>query len=130
MFVSSLAFNRFYEGIIDYLALHKYADRQQLHDASSDGRASPGGRFTTILDELVDLDFVERYNNDSTLTRKVMLDTQDKVDLFLERNPKYARYTVETALITTEPAPDGIRNEGYFTYMIDTEQLFKASSAL
>jgi hypothetical protein len=255
VFVSSLAFNRFYEGIIDYLALHKYADRQQLHDALSDGRASPGGSFTTILDELVDLDFVERYvpittrnsarshqaryaisdeylqfyyrmiaprkrdidrgkfatnpgnainrqdfskllgfaferwcrkhedliaqhmrfggvvdythgswydkskaqsslardaqidlmyirkdskliiceikyNNDSTLTRKVMRDTQDKVDLFLERNPKYARYTVETALITTEPAPDGIRNEGYFTYMIDTEQLFKASSAL
>jgi uncharacterized protein len=64
-----------------------------------------------------------KYNNESTLTRQVIRDMQQKVDLFLAGNPKYARYTVETALITTEPAPEPIRREGYFTYLVASEEL-------
>jgi hypothetical protein len=65
-----------------------------------------------------------KYNNESALTRKVIHDTQEKVDRFLEGNPKYARYTMETALITTEPVAQVIRNEGYFNYLVDAGKMF------
>lgn len=66
-----------------------------------------------------------KYNNESTLTQQVIRDVQEKVDAFLAANPKYARHTVETALITTEPAPQAIAREGYFTYLITAEQLLE-----
>ena len=54
---------------------------------------------------------------------------QAKVDAFLAANPRYARYTVETALITTEPVPENIRLEAYFTYLVTGSDLLAASQA-
>ena len=68
-----------------------------------------------------------KYNNESVLTRQVIRDVQQKIDLFLAANPKYMRYTVETALITTEPIPESIRREGYFTYLVTSEELISAA---
>jgi uncharacterized protein len=249
VFVSSLSANRFYEGIVDYLARQKSATRNELYRALTKGESgTPGGSFSAVLEELVQLDFVERelpvtttiaravasrkaaeprharyviadeylqfyyrfidrraadidkgkfsknpaqtisrgdfsklmgfsferwcrkneyliarrlrfggvveyaygpwyekdsvqidlifirkdsklivceikYNNETVLTRQVIRDVQQKLDLFLAANPKYARYTAETALITTEPAPESIRREGYFTYLVTSEEL-------
>lgn len=251
VFVSSLATNRFYEGIIDYLAHHGSATRSDLYQALSKrhGR-SPGGSFSQILEELVELDLIERtvpitvaqstvdparsrlarysladeylhfyysfiqgrkvdidkgkyrnnpvaalnphdfsqlmgysferwcrrneqliaehlrfggvveyaygpwykpgmaqidlmfirkdskliiceikYNNESELGRQVIRDVQKKVDAFLASQPRYARYTLETALITTEPVPDTLKNEGYFTYLVTAEQLLATARA-
>jgi hypothetical protein len=69
-----------------------------------------------------------KYNNESTLNRQIIRDVQQKVDLFLAANPKYVRYTAETALITTEPAPEAIRREGYFNYLITSEDLIALAS--
>jgi len=52
---------------------------------------------------------------------------QAKVDSFIQHNPRYRRYTFETALVTTEPVADKLAGEGFFTYFIDGEQLFAAS---
>ena len=68
-----------------------------------------------------------KYNNESTLTRQVIRDVQAKVDAFIAANPKYGRYTVETALITLEPAPEAVTREGYFTYLITAEQLLECA---
>src|SRR5262249_28922066 len=68
-----------------------------------------------------------KYNNESRLTREVIRDIQEKVDMFLSKNPKYARYTVETALITTEPVPESLRNEAYFTYLVTSEELVRVA---
>jgi hypothetical protein len=252
VFVSSLSGNRFYEGIIDYLARHKSATRNTLHKALTRGQsAAPGGSFSAVLQELVDLDFVERhvpvtlapkgadparsrqaryaiadeylhfyycfiekrkadidkgkyasnpvaavnrqdfsklmghsferwcrrnehliarhlgfggvvdysygpwyekdsaqidlmfirkdsklivcevkYNNESPLTRQVIREVQGKVDAFLASHPKYARYTVETALITTEPVPQSLQQEAYFTYLVTGADLLAAARAL
>jgi len=70
-----------------------------------------------------------KYNNESVLTRQVIHETQEKVDTFLRSHPKYARYTVETALITTEPVPESIRLEAYFTYLVTSADLFAAARA-
>ena len=64
-----------------------------------------------------------KYNNESTLTKQVLRDMQTKADQFLKINPRYARYTIETALITTEPAPAALQREGYFTYLIVSDDL-------
>ncbi len=42
-------------------------------------------------------------------------------------NPKYGRYTVETALITLEVGPEAVTREGYFTYLITAEQLLECA---
>jgi hypothetical protein len=70
-----------------------------------------------------------KYNSDTRLRRQVILDVQDKVDAFLACNPRYARYSVETALITMEPVPDAPKNEGYFTYLITSEQLLATAAS-
>ena len=70
-----------------------------------------------------------KYNNESTLSRQVIRDVQQKLDLFLTANPKYVRYTAETVLISTEPAPEAIRREGYFTYLVTSEELIALASA-
>jgi Archaea bacterial proteins of unknown function len=71
-----------------------------------------------------------KYNNESTLSRQIIRDVQQRLDLFLAANPKYARYTAETVLITTEPAPEAIRREGYFTYLVTSEELIALASAI
>lgn len=53
-----------------------------------------------------------KFNSDADIPRQVFRDVQQKIDLFLAANPKYGRYSIETVLISTEPAPDAIRNEG------------------
>ena len=40
-----------------------------------------------------------------------------------------SRYTVETALISTEPPPDSIRNEGWFRYVVTREELIATAVA-
>jgi AAA+ ATPase superfamily predicted ATPase len=249
VFVSSMAANPYYEGIINHLAQHRSATRSQIYKAltKEEGKV-PGGTFSAMLDELVELDFVTRslpvtakiarataarrpaeprnaryvicdeylqfyyrfidrltedidtglyqknptqainrsdfstlmgfsferwcrknahliarrlgfagvvkyshglwykkdsaqidlmyirkdsviiiceikFNNDSVLTRQVIRDVQEKADLFIAGESKYARYTIETALISTEPAPDAIRDEGYFNYFVTSEEL-------
>ena len=47
--------------------------------------------------------------------------------MFLSKNPRYARHTVETAPITTEPVPESLRNEAYFTYLVTSEELVRAA---
>ena len=46
------------------------------------------------------------------------------MDRFIANNPKYRRYTLETALITTEPVSEMLAAEGFFTYLIVGEELF------
>lgn len=250
VFVSSLAANRFYEGIIDHLARRGPSSRRELYKAlSREHTGTAGGSFSRVLDELVELDLVERllpvtkastisnpsrshharyvladeylrfyytfieprksdidngkyarnpvaalnrldfsqamglsferwcrrneqliarhlrfegvveyahgpwykpgatqidlmfirkdfkiiiceikYNSDTRLRRQVILDAQEKVDVFLENNPRYARHTIETALITIEPVPDALQNEGYFTYLITSDQLLATAA--
>jgi hypothetical protein len=41
-----------------------------------------------------------KYNNDAPVNRKVIKEVQEKLDRFIANNPKYRRYTLETALIT------------------------------
>jgi len=69
-----------------------------------------------------------KYNNDTPITRKVIGQVQEKVESFIEHNPRYRRHTFETALITAEPAPDKLAAEGFFTYLIDGKQLFTEPS--
>jgi hypothetical protein len=64
-----------------------------------------------------------KYNNDAPLSRTVIHETQEKLDSFLKNNPKYRRYTLETALVTTEPVSGSLAEKSYFTYLIDAEQL-------
>jgi hypothetical protein len=62
MLVSSLAANRFYEDILDHLARHGHATREALHQATDGGhRSKAGGSFTAALQDLVEVDFVEKY---------------------------------------------------------------------
>jgi hypothetical protein len=68
-----------------------------------------------------------KYNDGSELDRNVIYETQGKVDRFLKENPKYARHTMETALITTKPAPEAIRNDGFFAHLIDAKKLFETA---
>jgi len=246
IFVSSLAANRSYEEVLDYLAKHRYATRDGLHRALHRTSRYAGGSFTTVLQELVDVGFVEKYapltvknprtsrmarygigdeylhfyyrfidpklsaidagkfdgnpstavnpqdfsklmgysferwcrknealiagqmrfggvvnylhgpwyaksdrdadgaqidlmyirkdskiilceikyNNEAPVTRKVIGETQSKLDRFIEHNPQYRRYTFETALITSEPASETLAAEGFFTYLITAEELF------
>lgn len=70
-----------------------------------------------------------KYNNDTPLDRHVLRDVQQKINAFLADTPRYARYTVETALISTEPVPDSLKNEGYFTYLITADQLLATAHA-
>ena len=65
-----------------------------------------------------------KYNNQAPVTRKVIAETQSKLDRFIEHNPQYRRYTFETALITSEPASETLAAEGFFTYLITAEELF------
>lgn len=62
VFVSSMRGSRFYEGIVDHLARHGPATRSQLYQALTGGdeHDTPGGSFSRILEELVELDLVER----------------------------------------------------------------------
>ena len=69
-----------------------------------------------------------KFNNESTITREVIREVQQKIDLFIAAQPKYARYTIETALISTEPAPAAIRHEGYFTYLVTSEELIAVAA--
>jgi uncharacterized protein len=69
-----------------------------------------------------------KFNNESTLTRDVIRDVQKKIDIFMAAKPKYATYTVETALISTEPAPSAIRDEGYFTYLVTSQELLAVAN--
>lgn len=56
-----MAANRFYEGIIDYLARQKSASRPELYKTLTKGESgTPGGSFSEVLEELIELDFVER----------------------------------------------------------------------
>lgn len=254
VFVSSMAANPHYEGIIDYLARHRSATRNEIYRALTTGETRiPGGSFSAMLEDLVELDFVTRslpvttkiaraaaakrpaeprnaryvicdeylqfyyrfidriaedidsglyqknptqaisrsdfstlmgfsferwcrknahliarrlgfggvvkynhgpwyqkdsvqidlmyirkdsvviiceikFNNDSALTREVIPDVQEKIDLFIAAEPRYARYTIETALISTEPAPSAIRDEAYFTYLVTSEELLAVAS--
>jgi hypothetical protein len=54
----------------------------------------------------------------------VIAETQSKLDRFIEHNPRYRRYTFETALITSEPASEALAAEVFFTYLITAEELF------
>ena len=63
-------------------------------------------------------------NNDAPVNRKVIKEVQEKLDRFIASNPKYRRYTLETALITTEPVSEKLAAEGFFTYLIVGEELF------
>jgi hypothetical protein len=65
-----------------------------------------------------------KYNNEAPVTRKVIAEVRRKVDRFIECNPQYRRYTIETALITTEPVTETLAAEGFFTYLIDAGRLF------
>jgi len=65
-----------------------------------------------------------KYNNDAPVNRKVIKEVQEKLDRFIANNPKYRRYTLETALITTEPVSEKLAAEGFFTYLIVGEELF------
>jgi hypothetical protein len=65
-----------------------------------------------------------KYNNDAPVNRKVIKEVQEKLDRFVANNPKYRRYTFETALITTEPVSEKLAAEGFFTYLIAGEELF------
>jgi hypothetical protein len=249
IFVSSLAANRFYQDVLDFLARHRQASREELHKAISGKRtAYAGGSFTDVLDELVEVGFVEKYapltvanprtshaaryaiadeylhfyyrfienkigaidagkfisnpssglnrqdfnklmgfsferwcrknealiarhmkfggvvdylhgawyersgtnsvglqidlmyirkdskiilceikyNSDAPVNRKVIKEVQEKLDRFTTNNPKYRRYTLETALITAEPVSEKLATEGFFTYLITAEDLLRS----
>lgn len=248
VFVSSLQNNKYYEGVVDYLARHGSATQKTMYEYLSNQQAHPpGGSFSEVLDELVEIDFVDRlipltirtrnparskharyvlsdeylnfyykfiehrkadidagkfqdrpvaainplkfsqamgfaferwcrknealiarhlrfggvveyihgpwfqkdeaqidlmfirkdakiiiceikYNAQTVLDRSVILEVSGKVQAFLAANPRYQRHTVETALITIEPAPDSLKNEGYFSYLITSEQLLAAAA--
>jgi hypothetical protein len=62
IFVSSLAANRSYEEVLDFLSHHHHASREELHKAISGiGSTYAGGSFSGVLEELVDVGFVEKY---------------------------------------------------------------------
>lgn len=65
-----------------------------------------------------------KYNINSPLTRKVFAEVQQKLDLFIVHNPRYRRYTFETALITAEPVSEKLAAEGFFTYLIAAGDFF------
>jgi uncharacterized protein len=69
-----------------------------------------------------------KYNNDAPISRKVIAETQEKLDRFIEHHPRYRRYTFETALVTAEPASAPIAAAGFFTYLIDAGQLFEKNA--
>jgi AAA+ ATPase superfamily predicted ATPase len=246
IFVSSLAANRAYEDTLDYLAKHRYATRDRLHKAVHHTSRYAGGSFSALLQELVEVGFVEKYtpltvknprtsriarygisdeylhfyyrfiepklaaidagkfadnpstainpqdfsklmgysferwcrrnealiaaqmkfggvvdylhgawyaksdedadgaqidlmyirkdskiilceikyNTQAPVTRKVIAETQGKLERFIEHHPQYRRHTFETALITAEPVSQALVDEGFFTYFIIAEQLF------
>lgn len=64
-----------------------------------------------------------RYNAQTILDRTVIFEVSRKLQAFLSAAPRYQRYTMETALITIEPVPDALKNEGYFSYLITCDQL-------
>jgi len=62
IFVSSLSTDRAYEDILDYLAQRGHAAREEIYRAIDAGhRKKAGGSFSTALDHLVEVDFVEQY---------------------------------------------------------------------
>ena len=62
IFVSSLSANRSYEEVLDFLSHHRHASREELHKAiSGTGSTYAGGSFTGVLEELVEVGFVEKY---------------------------------------------------------------------
>lgn len=69
-----------------------------------------------------------KFNNDADIPRQVIRDVRRKIEVFLAEHPRYARYTIETALITTDPAPEAIRNEGYFTYLVTSDELLTTAA--
>lgn len=69
-----------------------------------------------------------KFNSNSDVPREVMRDVQRKIDHFLAQSPRYARYTIETVLITTEPVTDAIRNEAYFTHLVTSEELIAVAT--
>jgi uncharacterized protein len=61
VFVSSLQNNRYYEGVVDYLARHGGASQRTIYEyLSKQHDRSPGGSFSEVLDELVEIGFVDR----------------------------------------------------------------------
>lgn len=243
VFVSSLQNNRYYEGVVDYLARKGAATQKKMHRyLSKQDARSPGGSFSEVLDELVEIGFVDRlipltvktrdprrskharyvvadeylnfyykfieprkaeidaktfmtnpaaainplhfnqslgfaferwcrrnerliarllrfagvvdyihgpwfskdeaqidlmfirkdskiviceikYNAQTVLDKAVIFDVSKKVQAFQRAKPRYQRYTVETALITIEPVPEALKNQGYFSYLITCDQL-------
>ena len=62
IFVSSLSANRSYEDILDYLAKHRYATRDSLYKALTKTKSGyAGGSFSSMLQELVEVGFIEKY---------------------------------------------------------------------
>lgn len=60
IFVSSLAFNKHYEAIVDFLAKRNFATRDEISLALK-GTIRPGGNFTLLLDDLEQCSFITKY---------------------------------------------------------------------
>jgi AAA+ ATPase superfamily predicted ATPase len=62
IFVSSLSSSRSYEDVLDFLSRHGQATRDGLHKALNRGTSAyAGGSFSEVLQELVEVGFVEKY---------------------------------------------------------------------
>ncbi|KPA11651.1 ATPase domain protein, prokaryote domain protein [Candidatus Magnetomorum sp. HK-1] len=78
IFVSSMAENKYYKKILDFLSMHKFATRQEIIKAVSSNKKSSGG-FTTILKDLESCGFIQKYvpikhNQNSLLARYFISD--------------------------------------------------------